>query len=73
MDWVKRNTFKWFGHMERKNCGEFVKKVYINERRVRPVVRWKDRVKEYMHERDADRGGAIGIECVSLVMKSRLR
>ena len=22
----------------------------------RPVVRWKDRVKKYLHERDADRG-----------------
>ena len=37
---------------------------YTNEteghrRRVRPVVRWKDRVKEYMHERVADRGGRI--------------
>ena len=28
-------------------------------KRGRPVVRWKDRVKEYMHERVADRGGGI--------------
>ena len=37
-----------------------MKKVYVSEtegprRRGRPVVRWKDRVKEYMHERVADR------------------
>ena len=34
-----------------------MKKVYASEtegrrRRGRPVVRWKDRVKEYMHDRD---------------------
>ena len=28
-------------------------------RRGRPVVGWKDKVKEYMHERVADRGGGI--------------
>ena len=51
---------------------EFVKKVYVSgtespRRRGRPVVRWKDRVKEYMHERVADRGGEIELakrECV---------
>ena len=43
--------------MERMN------KVYMSEikcpRRGRPVVRWKDRVKEYMHERVGDRGERI--------------
>ena len=39
-------------------------KLYVNEiegprRRGRPVVRWKDRVKEYMHERGADRGRGL--------------
>ena len=38
-----------------------LKKVYVSEivcprRRGRPVVRWKDRVKEYMHERVGGRG-----------------
>ena len=42
-----------------------MKKVYVSEtesprRRGRPVVRWKDRVKEYMHDKVVDRG--IGIE-----------
>ena len=55
---------RWFSHIERKNSEEFVKKVYVNEtvgprRRVRPFVRWKNRVKECMHERVADRGGGI--------------
>ena len=31
----------------------------IEGHRRRPVVRWKDRVKEYMHERVADRGRGI--------------
>ena len=57
----KNKYFVWFGHLERKNSEEFVKKVYVNEiegpRRDRPVVRWKDRVKEYMHERGVDRVG----------------
>ena len=39
--------------MERKKSKEFVKKVYVSEiedpmRRGRPIVRWKDRVKEHM-------------------------
>ena len=39
-----------------------VKKVCVSEaegprRRGRPVVRWKDRVKEYMHESVDDRRG----------------
>ena len=27
VEWVKRNTLRWFGHMERKKSEEFVKKV----------------------------------------------
>ena len=55
LEWVKRNTLRWFGHMERKKSEKFVNKVYMSEtvdprRRGRAVVRWKDRVKEYMHE-----------------------
>ena len=38
-------------------------KEYVSEtedpRRRRPVVGWKDRVKEYMHDRGADRRGSI--------------
>ena len=50
--------------MERKKSEEFVKKVYVSEImgsrwRGRPVVRWEDRIKLYMHERVADRGKVI--------------
>ena len=51
--------------MERKNIEVYVSK--IESRRGRPVIRWKDGVKEYMHERVADRGGGIELarsECV---------
>ena len=59
---MKRNTLRWFGHIERKNSEVFVRKVYVTKlvvprRRGRSVVRWKDRVKEYIHERATDRGG----------------
>ena len=39
----------------------------MSPRRRRPITRWKDKVKEYMHERVADRGGGIALarrECV---------
>ena len=47
-------------------------KIYLGEivdpmRRGRPVVRWKDRVKEYMYERITDRWGGIELangECL---------
>ncbi len=55
---------RWFGHIERVNSEEFVKKVCVSEtegpsRRGRPLGRWKDRVKEYMSERGATTGGGI--------------
>ena len=55
VEWVKRNTLRWFGHIERNKSEEFVKEVYVNEiegprMRGRSVVRWKDEVKEYMYE-----------------------
>ena len=48
---------------------QFVKKVYVSETeglsmKGRPAVRWKDRMKEYMYERVADRG--TGIEQASV-------
>ncbi len=60
-EWVKRNTTRWFGHIERMRSEEFVKKVYMSES-VGPSSRgksrggWRDRVKEYMCERGAARG-----------------
>ncbi len=56
VEWVKRSTLRWFGHIERMENKEFVKKVYRSSvegpnRRGRPLGRWEDRVKEYMSER----------------------
>ncbi len=64
VEWVKRNTLRWFGHIERMGCEGFVKKVYMIENvgsnsRERPPGRWRDRVKEYMCERGATRRGGL--------------
>ncbi len=55
MEWVKRNTLRWFGNIERMETEELVK-VYLSSvagpnRRGRPLGRWEDRVKEYVSER----------------------
>ncbi len=54
VEWVKRNSLKWFGHVERMGSEEFLK-VYESElkgpnRRGRPPGRCKDRVEEYLGE-----------------------
>ncbi len=64
MEWVKRNTLRWFDHIERMKSDEYVKKVYVSEiecpnRRGRPLGRWKDMVKEYVSERGATREGRL--------------
>ena len=56
VEWVKRSTLRWFGHIERIGSKEFVKKVYMSESvgpnsKGRPPVRWRDRVEEYMCEK----------------------
>ncbi len=65
VEWVKRNFLNWFGHIERMKSREFVNKEYVSEivdpkYRGRPLRRWQDRVKEYMHQRDAARRGRWG-------------
>ncbi len=61
---MKRNTLRWFGHIERKGSEEFVKKDYMSESvgpnsRGRPPGRWTDRVKEYLCERGAATGRGL--------------
>ena len=61
---VKRNTLRWFGHIEGMRNEEFVNKVYMIESvgpdsRGRPPGRWRDRVREYMCEGGATRGGGL--------------
>ncbi len=56
VEWVKRSTLRWFGHIEKMGNEEFVKKVYLSivegaNRRGRLLGRWKDRVREYVSER----------------------
>ncbi len=63
VEWVKRSTLRWFGHIERMGNEKF--KVYLSSiegtnRRGRPFGRWEDGVKEYVSER-----GVMGnwLEC----------
>ncbi len=63
LEWVKRSTLRWFGHIEGMGNEEFVKKVYLSSvegtnRRERPLVRWEDRMREYVNERGV-RGNAL--------------
>ncbi len=56
VEWVKRNTFRRFGHVERMENEEFVKKVCLSSvegpnRRGRPLGRCEDRVKAYVNEK----------------------
>ncbi len=56
VEWVKRSTLRWFGHIEKMGSEEFVKKVYLSSvegpsRRGRPPGTWEDRMKEYVSER----------------------
>ncbi len=55
VEWVKRKTLRWFGHIEGMGKEESVK-VYLSSvegtnRRGRPLGRWEDRVKEYVSEK----------------------
>ncbi len=54
--WANRSTLRWFGHIERMENEDFVKKVCLSSvkgtnRRGRLFVRWEVRVKEYVSER----------------------
>ncbi len=56
VEWVKRSTLRWFGHIERMGNEEFVKKVYLGSvestnRKGRLLGRWEDRVKQDVSER----------------------
>ncbi len=58
---VKRQTLKWFGHMERLEESKMTRRVYVNEMeggnvRGRPPVKWRDRLQEYVRERG---GGSL--------------
>ncbi len=53
---MKRQTLKWFGHMERMEEGKMTRREYVSEIeggkvRVQPPVKWRNRVQEYVRER----------------------
>ncbi len=55
VEWVKRSTLRWFGHIERMGNDDLLR-VYLSNvegtnRRGRPLGRWEDKVKEYVSER----------------------
>ncbi len=59
---MKRSTPRWFGHIERMENEEFVRKVYQSSvegpnKRGRPLGRGEDKVKEYVRERGASGAG----------------
>ncbi len=61
---AERKYIKVFSHSERMKSKDFVEKVNVSEieypsTRGRPLGKWKDRVKEYMCERGASKGGEI--------------
>ncbi len=63
VEWVKRSTLRWFGHIERMENEDFIKTVYLSSvegpnRRGRPLGRWEDKVKEYMSQR-GERGNGL--------------
>ncbi len=67
VEWVRRSTLRLFGHIERMENVEFVKKVYLSNvegpsRRGRPLGILEDRVKAYMSERGVRQGGSVWIE-----------
>ncbi len=56
MEWMKWSTLTWFGHIERLEKEELVKKLYqssgeVPNRKGRPLGKWEDKVKEYVSER----------------------
>ncbi len=58
----KRSTLRWFGHIEKMENEELVKKMYLSSvegpnRRGRPLGRWEERVKDYASERGARGNG----------------
>ncbi len=62
VEWVKRSTLRWSGHIEKIENEEFVKMVYRSSvegpnRRGRPLRRWEDKVKECVSARKVRRNG----------------
>ncbi len=55
VEWVRTNSSRWLGHVERMGSGGFVKvhdsELESSSRRGRLLGRWKDKVEGYLRER----------------------
>ena len=74
VEWVKRSTLRWYGHVERMKDGELVKRIYESRLegtgvRGRPPVTWENRVEEYIRERN--QRGMRGLGCARTVCRDR--
>ncbi len=63
VEWVNRNTLKWFGHAERMGSGKFAKVCESEAEGLnmkgRPLGRWKNRVKENLSKRSCISGRGV--------------
>ncbi len=64
VEWMKRNTLRWYGHVRRMEEDRLVKRVYDSEvagrvGRGRPLVTWDNRVDQYVGERVGNGRGTI--------------
>ncbi|KAG7163323.1 hypothetical protein Hamer_G004447 [Homarus americanus] len=72
---MKRDTLRWYGHVQRLHVDRPTKKVYDSKReenvgRGRPIATWEKRVREFIEER-AGRGGRV-FERASEVSKDKM-
>ncbi len=54
---LKRSTLRWFGHLEKIDEKELTKRIHRSKIdagnvRGRPRIKWEDRVREYVRERE---------------------
>ncbi len=59
VEWVKRSTLRWYGHVMRMNECDFTKRVSESTTegrgvRGRPPVKWINRMEEYWRERERE-------------------
>ena len=56
IEWVKRNTMRWYGHVQRMPEDRLAKQVYMSEAlgvmgRGRPPMVWEKKAEQYLRER----------------------
>ena len=63
VEWVKRNSLRWYGHVRRMTEERLTKRVYQSSvsgvaGRGRPPVTWENKIEQYLKERV---GGGLGV------------